>query len=864
MKKLFSVVALLCAWCYIVVAQVTTVPAILQQGYTGEVKIIFNPNEGDKGMVGATECYLYSCADVGSGWQYQLAPWPSKSDKTKMTKVGDNWEITIPNLYTFYGIEADKTIKRLLTLFTDGTDGGKTGRGVGGDDIVITLVEAGLAVTLTSNVSDIASQGDEITLTGAATEEATLTLKLKGTELKTVTGTSLTYTTTLSEIGDNTFELVGTKDGVTKSAKVKMYVAKTPENAARPTGCEKMGIYYYDDDATKATLVMYAANKEGEPAKHVFLMSDFSNWSMTNNAQLKKDGDTGFFWTTLENLTPGKEYAFQYKVVRSDGIVKTICDLYSEKVLHPDDKYEPKQHDPTLMTYPSKADGSYVTVIQTNKPQFEWSDATKNFKRPDKNNLIIYELWVYDFTHNRGYAGVINRLDYLEQLGINALELMPISEFDGNYNWGYSPCLYFAPDKAYGSANDLKTLIDECHKRGIAVILDMVFNHATGNNPMNKLYPYGSDLAKNPWFNVTPPHGDNFYEDWNHDFPLAHEMFMRAFKYWFEEYKIDGYRLDLSHGFCGPTDDAVANLLDYYENGVKPYGGYMILEHWGSHASTDWPKLIAAGMQCWRNTNNSYMEAAMGYYVKANFSDANNDGFVSYCESHDEERMQYKAMKYGSGDIQKEEVRVKRVPACVDMNVLLNGSHMIWMFEEVGYDHSINSDIDHPDGYNESYRCNKKPRYEPYLHDDARMDQYVKVAQANQLRTKIMPEVFAGDPTASTIAAQPVKSVQWGSNVYVVANFHPSDTKTNTLPSGTWYDYYANGTKAGSSVSLAPGEVKIYTGKKVDLPVIDKTKVNLEQVLRDADAASMKFYRDGHIYIMRNGQTFDMMGRRVK
>ena len=86
MKKLFSLVALLCAWCY-VVAQVTTIPAILQKGYTGEVKIIFNPNEGDKGMVGATECYLYSCADVGSGWQYQLAPWPSKSDKTKMTKV---------------------------------------------------------------------------------------------------------------------------------------------------------------------------------------------------------------------------------------------------------------------------------------------------------------------------------------------------------------------------------------------------------------------------------------------------------------------------------------------------------------------------------------------------------------------------------------------------------------------------------------------------------------------------------------------------------------------------------------------------------------------------------------------------------
>ena len=191
------------------------------------------------------------------------------------------------------------------------------------------------------------------------------------------------------------------------------------------------------------------------------------------------------------------------------------------------------------MNYPTgKADGSFVTVIQTDKPKYEWSDATLNFKRPNKNNLVIYEMWVYDFTHDRGFDGVLNRLDYLEQLGVNAIEFMPLSEFDGNYNWGYSPCLYLALDKAYGSQTKFKELVDECHKRGIAVIVDMVFNHATGNNPMNKLYPYGPDLALNPWFNVNPPHGDNFYEDWNHDFAPAHQMFIDAMKYWIEEYKV--------------------------------------------------------------------------------------------------------------------------------------------------------------------------------------------------------------------------------------------------------------------------------------------------------------------------------------
>ena len=858
--KRFSLLALLCMSCYILIAQVTTIPAILQKGYTGEVTIIFNPNEGNKGMQGATQCYAHTGYN-----NWQGAPeWRSGLAKHKMTKNADgNWELKLtPNMYEYYGATTSTNITRLCFVFNDGPNGSKEGKDASNQDIFVNLAEAGLAISLTADKQSMASQGDEITLTGSATEEATLILKHNGTEVKTETGTSITYTTTLTEIGDNSFEMIASQGEVSKSAKVKIYVAKKPEEAVRPY--ENLGIYYDENDPTKVTLIMYAANKAGEPAKHVFVIGDMTNWTRSNSYQLKRDGN--YFWITLDNLTPQKEYAFQYEVVRSDGVVKRICDLYSTKVLSPDDRYEPKQHDPSLMNYPTgKADGSFVTVIQTDKPKYEWSDATLNFKRPNKNNLVIYEMWVYDFTHDRGFDGVLNRLDYLEQLGVNAIEFMPLSEFDGNYNWGYSPCLYFAMDKAYGTSTKLKELIDECHKRGIAVIVDMVFNHATGNNPMNKLYPYGPDLANNPWFNANPPHGDNFYEDWNHDFAPAHQMFIDAMKYWIEEYKVDGYRLDLSHGLCGPTDDAVKNLKDYYAKAVEPYGAYLILEHWGSHASSDWNTLINEGMMCWSNTNDKYMEAAMGYYTKGDFTQANLDGRVSYCESHDEERMQYKAKKYGSGDVKKTEVRIKRIPACVAMNVLLNGSHMLWMFEEIGYDFSINSDIDHPNADDDKYRTSKKPRPEGYMQNEARMKQYAKVAQAIQLRTKIMPEVFEGNPTSANIATAAVKSVQWGSDVFVVANFHPSDSKEVSLPSGTWYDYYENGAKAGAKVTLAAGELKIYTGKKVDLPQIDVTKVNIEQVIQDAaEMSSYKFFRDGHIYIRRDGQIFDMMGRRVK
>ena len=309
-----------------------------------------------------------------------------------------------------------------------------------------------------------------------------------------------------------------------------------PITGTRPAGIVN-GIYY-GADGTSVTLCTYAASKT-QPAKRVFLLGDMTNWKLDAAHQMKRDGN--YFWITVTGLVPGQEYRFQYAVERADGVRKQISDLFSEKVIHPDDQWEPRRADPGLIQYPLKGtDGGYVSVIQTQKPAFQWSDATLNFQRPDKNNLVIYELWVYDYTPKRNLIGVQERLDYLQQLGVNAIELMPICEFDGNYNWGYSPNHYFAPDRAYGSETQIKTFIDECHKRGMAVIMDMVFNHATGLNPMNKLYPYGTELSSNPWFCTQIPHDDNVYEKWNHDFAPARDMFTRALQYWIKEYKIEG------------------------------------------------------------------------------------------------------------------------------------------------------------------------------------------------------------------------------------------------------------------------------------------------------------------------------------
>lgn len=802
MRKLWLCLLGLCA--LVASAQVTPTPDPIPKGYTGAVTIVFDATKGNGGMIGATKCYAHTglitaASTSDTDWKNVIGSWRGTT-QPQLTSLGNNkWQLDIPNIFTFYGVPETTDIKKLAFVFHDGPNGNKEGKAASGDIFVVL---------------------------GEKTE------------------------------GD-IWEAVEGVTAITKS---------------RPSGL-KQGITY-GADGTSVTLCTYAASRT-ESAKRVFLLGDMTDWKLSKDYQLYKDGN--YFWITLTGLTKGKEYRFQYAVERADGVRKQICDLYSEKVLHPDDKWEPKTADPTLISYPTKgADGGYVTVIQPGKADYNWSSATLNFKRPNKNNLIIYETWVLDYTTTRTFKGLMDRLDYIQNLGVNAIELMPITEFEGNQSWGYNPTLYFAMDKSYGKAEDMKAFVDACHQRGIAVILDMVFNHTTGQNPMAKLYPWTSssptetELRFNPWFNVSTEvkHDNNDYgEDWNHGFEPAHEMFTRVLQYWLKEFKVDGYRLDLSHGICGRnTYDAVDQLKDYYDKGVKAVSSdaYMILEHWGSSMGSDRPKLINYGMQCWANTNNAYCQTAMGWLKDGDsFDEANQDGYISYCESHDEERMQYKAKAYGNGDLQTNEpARLGRVAENVAFNVLLNGSHMLWQFEEIGYDISIDQ--------NGRTGTKPNPKTKGYFTQAERVDAFTKSAQVITLRTQLMPSVFEGNPTASSISSgKALRTIQWGSNVFVAANFDVNGNQAVTLPSGTWYDYLNGAVKAtNTTYVLAPGELKVFTSTAVKAPTFTdiekRDHTPIENVSTDEMPQSYKILRDGQIYILRGDRVYDMMGRLVK
>ena len=300
----------------------------------------------------------------------------------------------------------------------------------------------------------------------------------------------------------------------------------------------------------------------------------------------------------------------------------------------------------------------------------------------------------------------------------------------------------------------------------------------------------------------------------------------------------------------------------------------MILEHWGSNMGTERPQLVNYGMQCWSNTSNAYCQTAMGWLQDGDgFGEANKDGYVSYCESHDEERMQYKCKKYGNGDLQTNvPLRLGRVAENVAFNVLLNGSHMVWMWEEIGYDFSINSDLDHPNEYNNNYRCSKKPRPEirSYFTKAERVDAFTKCAQVITLRTQLMPTVFEGNPTSVSInAGSKLRKIQWGRDVFVAANFDVASNQAVTLPSGTWYDYLNGATTALGTYTLAPGELKVFTGSPVQAPTFTDIQKRETQGLIEEWADSEwtkgeKFLQNGQLFIRRGEKIYTTTGVEVR
>ena len=811
---------------------------------------LFNFEGGSSNNVYVHVGVITNLSTGPTDWKYTKFTWGTADPLAHATALGSNkYSYTISNIRSFFGVPAGETIKKVTVIFRS-ADGNQKQVNSDNSDMYIPVYNS-YAVRIDLPVSEPryipwvepinATVGSTIPVTGNSSANAALTLSLNGTTFATATAAQTISGNAVISAGCNQIiRLLGNDGTTTARDSILFYIPPTTVVAPLPANV-KDGINY-DADPTKVTLVLYAPGKTTAT-----VIGDFSAWASNCTYQMNRTPDGNRFFITLSGLTSGQLYRFQYVV---DGTIK-IADPYTELVLDPqDDNTIPATTYPNLPAYPTGSTTGIVSTFQTNQPAYNWT--ATNYTRPDKRSLVIYELLLRDFLTNSNWQTLTDTLPYFKKLGINAIELMPFNEFEGNSSWGYNPDFFFAPDKAYGTKDKLKQFIDEAHKNGIAVIMDAVLNHATGQSPLAQLYWDAANnrpAANSPYFNVTPTHPFNVFNDFNHESEATKYHTARFIRHWLTEYKLDGFRWDLSKGFtqrvcsdvnCWNAYDAsrVATWQRYYDSTQSvSEGSYQILEHLGNDDEES--DLANRGMMLWGIMNYPFNQNTMGYSTDADISRAyyaNRAGWtkphlVTYAESHDEERIMYKNKTFGNSasgthDVKNITVGLKRTEAMQPFLLLMPGPKMMWEFGELGYDHSIfectNGTVPTPYG-NGSCKLEPKPNGWSLLADPVRVRLKDVVSALNKLRLA-KPNAFISGTMTGSLGNNLVKSFSVTHpdlSVVVAGNFEvtPQTVQVTFPAAGTWYDYIDGGTITTTTspytINLPAGAYKVYINQPI-------------------------------------------------
>lgn len=805
---------------------------------------------------GVTDVYLWTWSldlnDTNSLDSPTNGTWTSSSESQKMTNNGNGTFsfAFVPNtLYQRTGIGRIG----MLVKAKDGTGDKKT------QDFLIEVGAFQFTLTNPVNSTTVLNSGQTLTVSGNASLAANFELKANGSIVNTQNNLT-NYTFTTAGLTQNTsFELKATAVAdptkiITKTFDV--VIAPTVTEAALPAGLLD-GLNRNPTDPTKATLVLFAPLKS-----FVHVIGDFNNWQIDNAYLMKKDSAKNRFWIELTGLTPQFNHMYQYLV---DATIR-IGDPYSEVVLDEfNDPFIDSTTYPNLPAYPVGQTQHMVTLMRLGDPAFTWTDGS--FVRPAQSDLVIYELLIRDFDALHSFNAVRARLQYLKELGINAIELMPVSEFDGNISWGYNPAFHMALDKYYGTKDALKRLVNEAHNMGIAIILDVVYNHATGQNPYFRLWNQcGGDFnckpaANNPFFNENDPNtAFQFFNDIKHSSADTQAYIDRLNRYWMQEFHVDGYRYDFTKGFTQTVGDGSAfdgsriNILRRMNAALKTFdpNAYVILEHFApvteervlvtNHTQSGFTGTFK-GMMTWGNHNFNYGETVMGFNTGANadFSGISwkNRGFVQaglvgYSESHDEERQMFRAKSFGNSsqaptyDVKDLNTGLARMAAKGSVFLSIPGPKMIWQFGELGYDFSIDTCPDLTVG---GCRVDPKPIRWEYKTVVERFNIYKEWAKVLFFRNNL-PIFKTTNFTVEANSTLGIKKVFLVDDavtdtsvnlkyITVVANFDvvPQNVQPFFQETGDWYDYVIdpsvssnllNVTNTNMTITLQPGEFRIY------------------------------------------------------
>jgi len=855
---------------------VTTDPAL--PVHNQPVTVTFHSEQGNKGLMDYSGTDVYAHTGVitdqstsTTDWKYVKAEWNTNLEECRMAKISANeYQLLItPDIRVFYGVPDGEKILKLAFVFRN-ANASATGREAGNADIFADVYEEGLNVSFIKPSDRFSLAGDEteIPVEISATGSDSLFLILDGVTL--YKSSDLLLDTLLQIPGDHQKHslIAMAGDGTSYVSDTTWFlVPDTTAMIPLPEGSHD-GITYPANDSV--VFVLFAPQKST-----VFLLGDFNDWLPDSIYQMKRDGDR--FWLGIGGLTPGKEYACQYLV---DSEIR-IADPYSEKILDPDhDKFIPADVYPDLVSYPSSKTHDIAGVVKPGKIPFTWNEG--EYVPPNPQDLIIYELLIRDFVVSHDIKDVEDRLDYLMMLGVNAVELMPFSEFEGNSSWGYNPSFYFAPDKYYGRDSDIKGFIQACHDRGIAVIMDLVLNHAYGQNPMVRLYfnsVSGKPGPDNPWFNVDSP---NPVYSWGYDFnheSLATRYFVdRVVEYWLTEYKVDGFRFDFTKGFTNTPGDGSGHdssriaILKRIQDKIKSVnpGAIMICEHFA--ANSEEMELSDYGILIWGNINYNYNEATMGYVENSDLARISyksrgwdQPNLVGYMESHDEERLMFKNLTYGkeSGSYSTRDLAtaLEREELAGAFFFTVPGPKMIWQFGELGYDVPIEF----------NGRVGEKPVKWEYYDNPDRKKLYLTWAKMLDIRKKY-PVFRTSDYTmtaGNNVAAKKLVLRHDEGDAIVVGNFDV--TGTNVQPgftqTGWWYELFSGDsldvTDISVIITLNPGEYRLYTQSKMESLISGTGNFIKNNFTIYPNPATDRIYFDVEGISVNQASVFDLSGNLV-
>ena len=809
------------------------------------VTIYFDATQGNGGLANcACNVYLHTgvitnLSTAPNDWKYVFTTWGVANPAWQMTPVPGQ-----PNLYRFnittsirqlYNVPANETILKLAFVFRN-ANGTLEGKGPGNSDIFYDVYPTNLPFTglllEPAQRAIIADPGTNIPVRFVTSATADIQLLDNGNVVTQTTGTLLEWNLSATS-GEHLIEIIAT-EGQNQVREVFGYaVSESPAIIDPPAGTQR-GITYMGDTAIRLSL--FAPNKQ-----YAYVVGDFNEWVPR---QMNRSTDGNTYWIDVEGLTPGDFYAFQYML---NGNIR-IADPYSTLLLDPaHDPWIPPTTWPNLPPYPTGRAAGITSLIQPGAQQYQWR--VENFQRPPQEKLVIYELLIRDFIGARNYSTLIDTLEYLVRLGVNAIKLMPVNEFEGNSSWGYNPSFHMALDKYYGTPYDFKRFVDACHQRGIAVILDVVYNHAFSQSPLAQLY---WDVANfrpapnNPWLNPIARHPFNVGYDFNHESQVTKDFVVQVMEYWLSEFRVDGFRFDLSKGFTqnftgnnigawNAYDASRVNILKFYADRVweTTPGAYVILEHFANNDEET--ELSDYGMMLWGNMNHEYNEAGMAYSSNLTWGSYqargwNDPHLITYMESHDEERLMYKNLQFGnmSGSYNVRQLRtaLRRMELVSAFFYTIPGPKMIWQFGEVGYDFSIftceNGTVQPG---NDGCKLSPKPiRWNYYNDPDRRRLFDVTRALIHLKKTYAVFSTTNFDLNVAQGARKTIHLFHPEMNVAVQGNFNVTDMQIlNPFPhTGWWYEYFTGDSLQVSNtadpLSFVPGEYRLYTSVKLPPP----------------------------------------------